>query len=52
MTSKYPPNFHPEVIIIRERRLSDKKATEELRDDIEILEKSKNFYEQKKIGGN
>ena len=44
IAAKYPANFHPEIIALREKNIKSKKSRELLKDDIGVLERRK-FYQ-------
>ena len=41
IAAKYPANFHPEIIALRENNIKSRKSRELLKDDIGLLEKRK-----------
>ena len=44
IVNKYPANFHPEIIAIREGAENRKKSREMLKGDINSLEQSKSLF--------
>ena len=44
VANKYPANFHPEIIAIREASAKRKKSRDQLKGDIDKLNKSKFLF--------
>ena len=52
IAAKYPANFHPEIIALREKNIKSRKSRELLKDDIGVLERRKFCFRKKYFGPN